>query len=68
VANESQHAHEQPRSKTGNPTHVLDSPPHRTHFHSVELTPLVIIGALLVGIFSIMQTPREEEPRSSCQC
>jgi multidrug efflux pump subunit AcrB len=28
-----------------------------------KLTPLVIIGALLVGAFSIWQTPREEEPQ-----
>ena len=32
-------------------------------FIQSKLTPLVIIGALLVGVFSILQTPREEEPQ-----
>src|SRR5579864_5608225 len=32
-------------------------------FISSKLTPLAIIAALLVGVFSIWQTPREEEPQ-----
>ena len=32
-------------------------------FIDSRLTPLVIIGALLLGLFSIFQTPREEEPQ-----
>jgi multidrug efflux pump subunit AcrB len=32
-------------------------------FISSQLTPLVIIGSLLLGLFSILQTPREEEPQ-----
>ena len=32
-------------------------------FISSKLTPLVIVGALLLGAFSIRQTPREEEPQ-----
>ncbi len=32
-------------------------------FIQSKLTPLVIVGALLLGVFSILQTPREEEPQ-----
>ena len=32
-------------------------------FIQSKLTPLVIVGALLLGFFSIAQTPREEEPQ-----
>ncbi len=32
-------------------------------FIDSKLTPLVIVAALLLGIFSILQTPREEEPQ-----
>ena len=32
-------------------------------FIQSKLTPLIIIAALLVGAFSIWQTPREEEPQ-----
>ena len=32
-------------------------------FIDSRLTPLVIIAALLLGIFSILKTPREEEPQ-----
>ncbi len=32
-------------------------------FIQSKLTPLVIIGSLLLGAFSILQTPREEEPQ-----
>jgi multidrug efflux pump subunit AcrB len=37
---------------------------HIAHlFIQSKLTPLVIVGALLLGTFSILQTPREEEPQ-----
>ena len=32
-------------------------------FIDSKLTPLVIVAALLLGAFAIMQTPREEEPQ-----
>src|SRR6476659_10623602 len=32
-------------------------------FIDSKLTPLVIVAALLLGAFSILQTPREEEPQ-----
>jgi multidrug efflux pump subunit AcrB len=32
-------------------------------FIQSKLTPLVIVTALLLGVFSILQTPREEEPQ-----
>ncbi len=32
-------------------------------FIQSKLTPLVIIFALLLGVFSILETPREEEPQ-----
>ncbi len=32
-------------------------------FIGSKLTPLVIVAALLLGIFSVLQTPREEEPQ-----
>jgi multidrug efflux pump subunit AcrB len=32
-------------------------------FITSKLTPLVIVAALLLGAFSILQTPREEEPQ-----
>jgi multidrug efflux pump subunit AcrB len=32
-------------------------------FIDTPLTPLVIVAALLLGLFSILQTPREEEPQ-----
>ena len=32
-------------------------------FIDSRLTPLVIIAALLLGVFSILKTPREEEPQ-----
>src|SRR5579859_2613731 len=37
---------------------------HIAHiFIQSKLTPLVIVGALLLGAFSILRTPREEEPQ-----
>ena len=32
-------------------------------FIDSRLTPLVILASLLLGLFSILQTPREEEPQ-----
>ncbi|HEX8871155.1 MAG TPA: efflux RND transporter permease subunit, partial [Candidatus Acidoferrum sp.] len=32
-------------------------------FIDSRLTPLVIMASLLLGLFSILQTPREEEPQ-----
>ena len=53
-----------PTSKTGNPTHVLGLAGRIARiFIQSKLTPLVIIAALLMGVFSILQTPREEEPQ-----
>src|ERR1700687_387045 len=50
--------------KPRNPTHVLRLAGHIAHlFIQSKLTPLVIIFALLLGVFSILQTPREEEPQ-----
>lgn len=34
-------------------------------FIDSKLTPLVIVAALLLGAFSILETPREEELRRS---
>jgi multidrug efflux pump subunit AcrB len=46
------------------PTHVLGLAGRVAHiFIQSKLTPLIIVGALLLGIFSILQTPREEEPQ-----
>ncbi len=32
-------------------------------FIDSRLTPLVIVAALLLGLFSVIETPREEEPQ-----
>src|ERR1022692_3158354 len=51
-------------AKPSNPTHVLRLAGKIAHiFIQSKLTPLVIVGALLLGTFSILQTPREEEPQ-----
>jgi multidrug efflux pump subunit AcrB len=51
-------------AKTGNPTHVLGPAGRIAHiFIRSKLTPLLIVAALLLGAFSIRQTPREEEPQ-----
>ena len=34
-------------------------------FIGSKLTPLIMLGALLLGLFAMVVTPREEEPRSS---
>jgi multidrug efflux pump subunit AcrB len=53
-----------PSQKPDNPAHILGVAGRIAHiFIQSKLTPLVIIAALLVGIFSILQTPREEEPQ-----
>ena len=50
--------------KLRNSTHVLRLAGQIAHiFIQSKLTPLIIVGALLLGIFSILQTPREEEPQ-----
>jgi multidrug efflux pump subunit AcrB len=50
--------------KPGNSTNVLRLAGQIAHlFIQSKLTPLVIVGALLLGTFSILQTPREEEPQ-----
>src|SRR5579872_6613539 len=51
-------------AKPSNPTHVLRLAGRVAHiFIQSKLTPLVIVGALLLGTFSILRTPREEEPQ-----
>ena len=46
------------------PTHSTRLAGRIAHiFIESKLTPLVIIFALLLGVFSILQTPREEEPQ-----
>jgi multidrug efflux pump subunit AcrB len=53
-----------PSARPGTPTHVPRLAGRIAHiFIQSKLTPLVIIGALLLGAFSILQTPREEEPQ-----
>jgi len=50
--------------KPDNFTNVLRLAGQIAHlFIQSKLTPLIIVGALLLGIFSIQQTPREEEPQ-----
>ncbi len=50
--------------KPDNSTHVLRLAGQIAHlFIQSKLTTLIIVGALLLGIFSILQTPREEEPQ-----
>src|SRR6201984_2706726 len=52
-----------PRSE-GDSSPVLHLAGRIAHgFITSKLTPLVIIAALLLGAFSIVQTPREEEPQ-----
>ncbi len=51
-------------STPGAPKHDLRLAGRIAHiFIQSKLTPLVIVGALLLGAFSIAQTPREEEPQ-----
>jgi multidrug efflux pump subunit AcrB len=50
--------------KSGNRTHIQRLAGKIAHiFIQSKLTPLVIVAALLLGAFSIQQTPREEEPQ-----
>ena len=65
AANKSRSAHERyvPPDREGS-THVLRLAGRIAHiFIQSKLTPLVIVAALLLGVFSILQTPREEEPQ-----
>ncbi len=49
---------------TAKQSHALGLAGRVAHiFIQSKLTPLLIIGALLLGAFSILQTPREEEPQ-----
>src|SRR5713226_2446036 len=51
-------------AKPGDSTHEQRLAGKIAHtFIRSKLTPLVIVGALLLGAFSILQTPREEEPQ-----
>jgi multidrug efflux pump subunit AcrB len=51
-------------AKSSNPTHSLRLAGQIAHiFIQSKLTPLLIVAALLLGAFSIRQTPREEEPQ-----
>jgi multidrug efflux pump subunit AcrB len=50
--------------KSGPPLHSLQLAGRIAHaFIRSKLTPLLIVAALLLGAFSIRQTPREEEPQ-----
>src|SRR5512141_617965 len=33
------------------------------YFQTAQITPLLAIGALLLGVFAVLATPREEEPQ-----
>ena len=33
------------------------------YFQTARITPLLAIGALLLGVFAVLVTPREEEPQ-----
>ena len=33
------------------------------YFQTAQITPLLAIGALLLGVFAVLVTPREEEPQ-----
>jgi multidrug efflux pump subunit AcrB len=53
-----------PATTTANSPRVLRLAGRIAHsFIDSKLTPLLIVGALLLGFFSILQTPREEEPQ-----
>src|SRR6266852_1253670 len=53
-----------PSPDPDNPSRTLRLAGRVAHiFIRSKLTPLIIVGALLLGIFSILQTPREEEPQ-----
>jgi multidrug efflux pump subunit AcrB len=48
----------------GIPVRVLQLAGRIAHsFIQSKLTPLLIVGALLLGVFSVLQLPREEEPQ-----
>src|SRR6266852_9972244 len=53
-----------PSPDPDNPSRTLRLAGRVAHiFIRSKLTPLVIVAALLLGVFSILQTPREEEPQ-----
>ncbi|HLW80433.1 MAG TPA: efflux RND transporter permease subunit [Candidatus Acidoferrales bacterium] len=53
-----------PASTTANSPRALRLAGRIAHsFIDSKLTPLFIVGVLLLGFFSILQTPREEEPQ-----
>ncbi len=53
-----------PSAKPDNSIRMLGLAGHIAQlFIQSKLTPLVIVGALLLGTFSILRTPREEEPQ-----
>jgi multidrug efflux pump subunit AcrB len=33
------------------------------YFQTAQITPLLAVGALLLGVFAVLVTPREEEPQ-----
>ncbi len=50
--------------KPGNFTHALRLAGRVAHiFIQSKLTPLIVVASLLLGFFSILKTPREEEPQ-----
>src|SRR5712691_4908326 len=50
--------------KPETPSQVLRLAGHIAHaFIQSKLTPLAVVAALLLGAFSILETPREEEPQ-----
>jgi multidrug efflux pump subunit AcrB len=57
MGDEAANSTEQPTPRLGLAGRIARS------FIDSKLTPLVIVAALLLGAFSILQTPREEEPQ-----
>ena len=37
------------------------------YFQAAQITPLLALVALLLGVFAVFVTPREEEPNRSCR-
>ena len=66
MASASRPSNERPTgpNRQNNPRHGLRLAGRIAHtFIDSKLTPLVIVAALLLGAFSILKTPREEEPQ-----
>ncbi len=53
------HRPEQP----GTPEHIGISGKIAWHFQATQITPLLAILAMLLGLFAVLVTPREEEPQ-----